>query len=201
LFAEQLFTAYLAYLDRNGLTAELEETGPRKFSFVCNDDRATALFANESGCHCVQRIPPNDRSGRKHSSYVGVNVTRLREQNGDMREADLEESFQRGHGRGGQHQNKTSSAVRLKHVPTGLEVFINGRNQQSNRKTARLCLAGKVSRWLNENKAGTSHIEAGRGDKVRTYNIVDNRVTDHRTGAKCFQPESILKEGRFELLR
>lgn len=201
LFAEQLFIAYLAYLNRNGVVAEPEETGPSKFSFVCEDSRAEELFSNETGCHCVQRIPPNDRGGRKHSSYVAVNVTHLHEQNGEMLETDLEELFQRGHGKGGQHQNTTSSAVRLRHRPSGLEVFINGRNQQTNRRTARLCLAGKISQYLMDKKISGSYGGAGRGDKVRTYNLADHRITDHRSGLKCHRPELVLKEGKFELLR
>jgi peptide chain release factor 1 len=199
LFASQLFTAYLAYLHRNGLTAELEETGPAKFSFVCEDMRAEPLFQFEAGCHCVQRMPPNDRSGRKHSSYVAVAVTWLQKQNGTMNECDLEESFQRGHGKGGQHQNKTDSAVRLRHRPTGLEVFINGRNQIHNRKIARLCLAGKIAQCLEANKPVNFYGGAGRGDKVRTYNLADHRITDHRTNIKCHTPETVLKEGNFEL--
>jgi peptide chain release factor 1 len=200
LFAQQLFTAYLAYLNRNGLSAELEETGPAKFSFVCEDMKAELLFQFEAGCHCVQRMPPNDRSGRKHSSYVGVSVTRLQKQNGTLNENDLEESFQRGHGKGGQHQNKTDSAVRLRHRPTGLEVFINGRNQIHNRKVARLCLAGKITQHLENFQLNKPYINAGRGDKVRTYNLADHRITDHRTNAKCYRPETVLKEGRFEVL-
>jgi len=195
-FAEQLFIAYLAYLNRNGVKAELEETGPSKFSFVCEDARAESLFEHESGCHCVQRIPKNDRGGRKHSSYVAVSVTKLQYQNNQMKESDLEESFQRGHGKGGQHQNKTSSAVRLRHKPSGLEVFINGRSQQANRKVARMCLAGKISQFIVSGSKPNNFGGAGRGDKVRTYNFAD-----HRTNAKVFTPDDIIKDGKFELLR
>jgi peptide chain release factor 1 len=195
------FIAYLAFMEKNGLEAELEETGPSKFSFVCSDMKAESLFDSETGTHCVQRIPKNDRGGRKHTSYVAVAVTRLLQQNNDMKESDLEESFQRGHGNGGQHQNKTSSAVRLRHIPTGLEVFINGRSQQANRRTARLCLAGKIKQFSCNTANSTNYSGAGRGDKVRTYNYADNRITDHRNGAKCHMIESVMKEGRFELLR
>ena len=201
LFAEQLFVAYLKYLDRNNLTAELEETGPSKFSFICDSTLAENLFASESGCHCVQRMPKNDKNGKKHTSYVAVNVTRLHVQDVEIRESDLEETFQRGHGKGGQHQNKTSSAVRLRHKPSGQEVFINGRSQQANRKTARVCLAGKVANFIKTGKTPTMFGGAGRGDKVRTYNFVDSRITDHRTNAKVFMPESVMKEGKFDLLK
>lgn len=188
-------------MERSSLTASLEETGPSKFSFVCENMKAETLFDSETGCHCVQRVPSNERSGRKQTSYVAVTVTRLRSQNGQMIEADLEETFQRGHGKGGQHQNKTSSAVRLRHKPTGLEVFINGRSQQSNRKTARLCLAGKIENQLKTGKSSSTYGGAGRGDKIRTYNLSDHRITDHRTDMKVHRPESVLKDGKFELLK
>ena len=118
-----------------------------------------------------------------------------------MRESDLEESFQRGHGKGGQHQNTTSSMVRLRHKPTGLEVVINGRDQGTNRQTARQALAGKIEAWTKAQETRADYGGAGRGSKIRTYNLADHRVTDHRTGAKCSQPDLILKSGRFELLR
>lgn len=128
-------------------------------------------------------------------------VTRLHSQNGQMIEADLEESFQRGHGKGGQHQNKTSSAVRLKHKPTGLEVFINGRSQMANRKTARNCLSGKIKTFLESGKSSSQYGGAGRGDKIRTYNFSDHRISDHRSNKKVHLPDLIMKDGKFELLR
>lgn len=162
--------------------------------------KAESLFSGESGVHCIQRVPRNGK-GKKHTSYVSVNVTRLMTSTHTLNEHDLEESFQRGHGKGGQHQNKTDSAVRLRHKPTGLEVFINGRSQMANRKTARACLAGKIDELLKKNISTKVQHRPGRGDKIRTYNLTDSRVTDHVTGAKCHYPPDILKAGKFELLR
>lgn len=119
-----------------------------------------------------------------------------------LRECDLEETFQRGsQGAGGQNANKVCSAVRLRHKPSGLEVLINGRDQVRNRRTARECLAGKLAQWAKGHQSRAAYAGAGRGDKIRTYNLIDNRVTDHRNGAKCHRPEMVLEEGRFELLR
>lgn len=143
---------------------------------------------------------PRNGGGAKHTSYVAVTVNRLIAYTTTLRETDLEETFQRGHGSGGQNQNKVSSAVRLIHKPTGLEVFINGRDQVRNRQTARQALAGKLAEWTKARQTRAAYAGAGRGDKIRTYNLQDRRVTDHRTGAKCHMPDQILKEGRFEML-
>ncbi len=203
LFAFELFRAYLACIDRLGVTGEIEEAEGGKYSVLVADGRARTLLSAETGIHCIQRIPKNERSGRKQTSYVSVLVTDLVTHGYELTESDLTEVFQRGHGKGGQHQNKTSSAVRLRHRPTGLEVFINGRSQQANRATARTCLAAKVKALLHEQAATArpGFQGAGRGTKVRTYNLIENRVADHRTGRKCHRPASILKEGRFDLLQ
>ncbi len=146
---------------------------------------------------------PSNGKGAKHTSYVVVMVTLLRPvKNTALRECDLEESFQRGsQGAGGQNANKVNSAVRLRHKPSGLEVLINGRDQIRNRQTARECLAGKLAAWVKNQQTRASYAGAGRGEKIRTYNLADNRITDHRNGAKCHRPEMVLEEGRFELLR
>ena len=201
LFAWELFRAYLACAVRNGVAVEPEEEGPGKWSFLSKDPRATDLFMAESGGHCVQRMPANGK-GCKHTSYVTVIVSRLLARTGDLREHDLIETFQRGsQGAGGQNANKVNSAVRLRHKPTGLEVFINGRDQGRNRQTARQALAGKLVDWTKSQQTRAAYAGAGRGDKIRTYNLQDRRITDHRNGAKCHRPELVLKEGRFELLR
>lgn len=149
-------------------------------------------------------MPPTERSGRRHTSFVAVMVTPLRPTRTiELHERDLDERFQRFGGPGGQHQNRVSSGVRLRHKPTGLEVTISGRDQVENRRIARDALRGKlVARAKEQAQAGRAvYGGAGRGDgKVRTYNLIENRVVDHRTGAKLHRPKLVLDEGRFELL-
>ena len=159
-------------------------------------------FRHEPGKHVIQRCPANDRSGRRHTSVVSVAVLPMPEPRvqDELDAADVEIVTQRGHGKGGQHQNTTDSAVRATHRPTGLSVFINGRDQKQNRKTALAILAAKVV--LNrEREAELKYgIErraqlgsGGRGSKVRTYNLIDNYVKDHRTGKSTRQPDRVLR--------
>jgi peptide chain release factor 1 len=203
LFAETLAGAYRIYAVNHGFRPEVCEAGPGKWSFIV-PGAAFELFLNESGGHCVQRVPPTERAGRRHTSYVHVATTVLRrEKVVTLRECDLQETFQRGsQGAGGQNANKVNSAVRLRHKPTGLEVFINGRDQIQNRATARQLLSAKLREHERAQQTRAAYGGAGRGDgKRRTYNLIDNRVTDHVTGAKCHRPEMVLEDGRFELLK
>lgn len=123
-----------------------------------------------------------------------------------MNDGDLEVITQRGHGKGGQHQNKTDSAVRMKHLPTGLSVFINGRDQGQNKREAKKILTAKVNQLNKEqvfskvDKTRAQQVDGGgRSNKIRTYNFIDNRAIDHRSGKKVNNMRQIMK-GRFDLL-
>lgn len=153
--------------------------------------RAAAVFAGEPGGHRWQRVPPNERRGRVHTSTVTVAVlteptpAQLR-----IDPRDLDESFTRGTGKGGQHRNKTDTVVVLRHVPSGTVVRVDGgRSQALNRETAlgllraRLLEAQRVAAVSARNATRRDQVGCGaRGDKVRTIAVQRGSVTDHGTG-------------------
>ena len=171
--------------------SELLEVKPGFLLFRVSGARAVALFEREPGGHRYQRIPPNEKRGRVHTSTVTVAV---------MPEAargtvhidprDLQESFTRGSGKGGQHRNKTETTVVLVHVPTGLRVRIDGgRNQHINRQTALSLLRARLQQRADQhahdrsNARRRTQVGSGmRGDKIRTIAEQRGTVTDHRSG-------------------
>jgi len=152
---------------------------------------AKELFRHEPGGHRWQRIPPTEKRGRKQSSTVTVAVLeepKAHEVQIDPR--DLEESFTRGSGKGGQHRNKTDTCVVLKHLPTDIRVRVDGgRSQHVNRETAlgvlraRLKETGSERASKDRNARRRRQVGSGmRADKVRTVALQRDTVTDHRTG-------------------
>ncbi|MEN6497072.1 MAG: peptide chain release factor-like protein, partial [Thermoguttaceae bacterium] len=123
-------------------------------------------------------------------------------------EAELEIATQRGSGPGGQHRNKVETAVRITHVPTGLSVYLDGgRSQHQNRVQAHRILSAKVHQYLaDQTRAAYAERrkaqvgDGGRGDKIRTYNFIDSRAVDHRTGKKTREVHQVIGKGRFDLL-
>jgi peptide chain release factor 1 len=156
-------------------------------------ENAGACFAREGGKHCVQRVPPTERSGRRHTSMVAVAVMRVRERSESFDPKDVDVTTQRGHGKGGQNQNKVESAVCAVHRPTGISVFINGRDQHQNRRTALEILSQRVKERAASFAADRDAVEkrsqigfGTRSDKLRTYNFIEGRIVDHALGIKRF---------------
>lgn len=150
-------------------------------------------FADEAGGHRWQRVPETERKGRVHSSTVTVVVLEPQaEAEVEIRPEDLEEDFCRGSGKGGQHRNKTSTAVHLRHRPSGLHVRVDGgRSQSLNRETAlELLRAQLVAARREAERAGRCaerKAQAGsgmRGDKIRTVQVHGDVVVDHRRGTR-----------------
>lgn len=169
---------------------------------------AWKMFKFEVGKHVVQRVPPNERNGRRHTSIISVGILPIKNDLWEpLREQDLEIIAQTGkQGAGGQNVNKVHSAIRIKHIPTGLSVFINGRDQGQNKKEALKIITARVNdmRQAKEDKAYAEfrRLQLGdgkRGSKIRTYNFLESRVTDHQLGVKTTKIWEVMK-GNLDLL-
>lgn len=161
---------------------------------------------NESGQHIVQRVSPTERSGRRHTSVISVAVLPLPPQYDvlPLPNDELEITPTLGSGPGGSHRNKNLTAIRARHIPTGTIVFIDGRSQDSNKKDAIRILTQRVRNHEKEvieadyNNVRKAQVKTGRGGKRRTYNYIDNRITDHVSGKKVYNVDSVIRKGNFE---
>ena len=207
LFAYDLYRMYSMYAETKGFKIEvlnLNETelgGIKEISFMINGEGAYSRFKFESGVHRVQRVPETESGGRIHTSTVTVAVLPEAEAvEFELNEADLIYETYRASGAGGQKVNKTSSAVRVIHVPTGTVVECQvERSQYQNKDRATELLRSKLyneeCRKQQESIDGARRSQVGTGDrseKIRTYNFPQSRVTDHRIGLTLYRLESIL---------
>ena len=209
LFASDLYRMYAMYAEKRGWKIELlnyndtELGGVKEADFIIDGDGAYSRMKFESGVHRVQRVPETESGGRVHTSTATVAVLpEMETVDVDLREEDIEMQVYRSSGAGGQHVNKTSSAVRLIHKPTGIVVACQEeRSQLQNRAKCMAMLASKlyeIEQQRVEN-AVTSERRAQvgtgmRNERIRTYNFPQNRVTDHRlTGdVKNFNIASVI---------
>lgn len=147
------FQRIFNYCKLNSVNAELSYKSTGKVGFIVKGDLASLIFKDESGKHVVQRCPPTENKGRRHTSTVAVSVLPiLMEEEFSLLDKDIEVTTQRGHGPGGQHQNTTDSAVRMVHKPTGVMVFINGKDQYSNKRAARRILESRIAEIASKKK-------------------------------------------------
>lgn len=209
MFVDDMAAMYARWAASKGLDSEIlsEDVGHMVLKFVGRG--AGRAFRHEPGKHCVQRVPPTETNGRRQTSFVVVAVLPIppRHEARDLPDNEFDTKFQCGRQKaGGQHANKTASAVRMTHKPTGIQVFINGREQHKNRDEARRILTARVRQMEAEKVHGDYQAkrreqlsDGGRGDKVRTYNFIDSRVVDHRLGTKTSDVKSVMK-GRLELI-
>lgn len=216
LFAADLFRMYTRYAERNGWKVELmdmNETGIGGFKEVIAEIQGKNVWSKlkyEGGVHRVQRIPTTEAGGRVHTSTATVAV--LAEPDDvevTIDEKDLRIDTFRAGGKGGQHVNKTDSAVRITHLPTGIVVSCqNERSQHQNRVVAMKVLRARL--YEIEEKKRQSEISnmrrsmVGSGDrseKIRTYNFSQNRITDHRIGLTLYRLDAILDGDIEELIQ
>ena len=215
LFAYDLYRMYSMYAETKGFKTEvlnLNETelgGIKEISFMINGEGAYSRFKFESGVHRVQRVPETESGGRIHTSTVTVAVLPEAEAvEFELNEADLIYETYRASGAGGQKVNKTSSAVRVIHVPTGTVVECQvERSQYQNKDRAtellRARLYNEECRKQQESIDGARRSQVGTGDrseKIRTYNFPQSRVSDHRINLTLYKLDAILNGDLDEII-
>lgn len=215
LFAATLFRMYSMYAERKHWKLEVlnenatELGGYKEISFMITGKGVYSRLKYESGVHRVQRVPDTESSGRIHTSTATVAVLPVVEDvEVELNPADIRMEVFRASGAGGQHVNKTSSAVRLIHEPTGIVAECQTeRSQLQNREYAMRLLKSRIyemekqkqdAELANERK---SQVGAGdRSEKIRTYNYPQGRITDHRIGLSIYQMEDFLNGNLDEMI-
>ena len=212
IFAGDLYRMYVKYAESQGWKVEVMEAeeseagGFSLISFNVSGDGVYGKLKYESGSHRVQRVPKTETQGRVHTSTATVLVMpEMEEVDVQINKSDLRIDTYRASGAGGQHINKTDSAVRITHLPTGIVATSqDGRSQHDNRDKAMKALVARVYDYFQSQQTEAIDSErkskVGTGDraeKIRTYNYPQNRVTDHRIGLTIQQLDRII-EGKLD---
>ena len=208
LFANQLRDMYIAYsVKRNWKSVLLSESignagGIKDCTYQLSGENVHEFFMHESGVHRVQRVPRTEKSGRIHTSTASLAVLKFVEPTEIViNPSDIEMEFTRSGGAGGQNVNKVETAVRIVHKPTGIMIRCQAeRSQLGNRERAMEILRAKLYELKVQNVAGNITEERraqigiqDRSDKIRTYNFLQDRVTDHRIKKNWHNIDKLLK--------
>ena len=216
LFAGDLFRMYVKYAERKRWKVEVLSTSEGAaggFKEIVAEVSGRGVFARfkfESGVHRVQRVPVTETQGRIHTSAATVAIMPIaQESDFEINEADLKIDTMRSSGAGGQHVNKTESAIRITHLPTGVVVAMQEeRSQHRNRAKAMALLRSRIldakNQQLDAERAQERRSQVGSGDRsqrIRTYNFPQGRVTDHRINMTLYSLERIMEgEGLDEII-
>ena len=215
LFAADLYRLYTRFAERNSWKCEvmaMNDTGIggyKEVIFSITGNGAYGLIKYESGVHRVQRVPKTESGGRVHTSAATVAVLpEAEEAEIEINEGDLKIDTFRASGAGGQHVNKTESAIRITHIPSGLVVSCQDeKSQHQNRilamKVLRSRLLAQEQERLAQERANTRKSMVSTGDrsaKIRTYNFPQGRITDHRINYTAYNLESVMDGDISELI-
>jgi peptide chain release factor 2 len=207
-WAEMLLRMYLRWAERRGFTVEMKEASPgeeaglKSATFIARGENAYGLFAAERGVHRLVRISPFDASKRRHTAFAQLDVAPLVDDDVEVaiEDEDLRVDTYRASGAGGQHVNKTDSAVRITHIPTGIAVQCqNERSQAQNKATAMRLLRARLLEAEERKQAEELAAERGEqkaaewGSQIRSYTLhPSTRVKDHRTGYEVGDAQRVL---------
>jgi peptide chain release factor 2 len=216
-WAEMLLRMLMRWAERRGMKVELKEASPgeeagiKSASFIARGENAYGLFSAEKGVHRLVRISPFDAQSRRHTAFAGVEVAPLVEDEVDVQidPEDLQVDTYRASGAGGQHVNKTDSAVRITHKPTGVVVQCqNERSQSANRTTAMAMLRAKLLELEERRRREELAKEKGEaqdvgwGSQIRSYVLHPYQmVKDHRTDVEIGNAQAVLDGDLDELVR